>query len=467
MATRDLGSRLAVSEKVLTDWISAQRWFGAKSRDVAQFNVLDVVVLRREPPALALTIVEARFGAGTHELYHVPIGVRPESEGWDVGVVCQAGDFTAYDALADPDQTGLLALLLGTSARVEDGESSVEFWWEGGKLVGPGTPSRQMGVEQSNTSIVFDDRLVLKVFRKVEPGINPELEMLRFLAGHGFDHIAHLEGWFQYSGDLMDATLGVMQEFIPGAVDGWRLALEALGDPDPAGDFFGRLEELGAVTGRMHAVLAADPDNPDFAPEEPSDENVSLLSATIDEQIERLFLELPDRPALAPIAGRGPDLRDRLQLLSHIGVGGRQIRGHGDYHLGQTVLGPDGWVVLDFEGEPGRPLRERRRKHSPLRDVAGMLRSISNAALAGELLFDLRAASPGWEAHARECFLRGYLGEVDQALLPAGRQGIEKLLSIFELEKLLYELRYELDNRPDWLVIPVTAIARLLDGPFA
>ena len=175
----------------------------------------------------------------------------------------------------------------------------------------------------------------------------------------------------------MDATLGVMQQFIPGAVDGWRLALDALVEPESR-RFFAHLEDLGAVTGRMHAALAGDPDDPDFAPEEPSDENVSLLTATIDEQIERVFLELPDKPVLEPIAGRGPDLRDRLQLLSHIGIGGRLIRGHGDYHLGQTVLGPDGWVVLDFEGEPGRPLLERRRKHSPLRDVAGMLRSISH-----------------------------------------------------------------------------------------
>ncbi|MEA2301745.1 MAG: hypothetical protein QOD61_2500 [Solirubrobacteraceae bacterium] len=465
MATRDLGSRLAISEEVLTEWISAQRWFGSKARDVAQFNILDVVVLRREPPALALTIVEARFGAGTHELYHVPIGVRSDADHWDREVVCAAEGFTAYDALADDQQTALLALLMGTGARIEDGESSVEFWWEGGRPPAPDTPARKMGVEQSNTSIVFEERLVLKVFRKVEPGINPELEMLRFLAGHGFAHIAKLEGWFQYSGELMDATLGVMQQFIPGAVDGWRLAQDAL--VDQGTDFFARLEDLGAVTGRMHAALAADSEDPDFAPEEPSDENVSLLSATIDEQIERVFLELPDHPALAPIAGRGPDLRDRLQMLSHIGIGGRLIRGHGDYHLGQTVLGPDGWVVLDFEGEPGRPLRERRRKHSPLRDVAGMLRSISNAALAGELLFDLPAASADWESRARDFFLRGYLAEVDQALLPAGKQAIEKLLSIFELEKLLYELRYELNNRPDWLAVPVTAIARLLDEPFA
>ena len=176
----------------------------------------------------------------------------------------------------------------------------------------------------------------------------------------------------------------------------------------------------------MHVALASDTVDPDFAPEAPSDENVSLLTATIDEQIERVFLELPDNPVVRPLAGRGEELRDLLRTLSHIGIGGRLIRCHGDYHLGQTVLGPDGWVILDFEGEPGRPLRERRRKHSPLRDVAGMLRSIRYAALAGELLHELPAASIDWEATPATRFLSGYLAEVDPALLPAGQQAIEQ-----------------------------------------
>ncbi|HLH14196.1 MAG TPA: hypothetical protein VKV16_05355, partial [Solirubrobacteraceae bacterium] len=220
----------------------------------------------------------------------------------------------------------------------------------------------------------------------------------------------------------------------------------------------------GAVTGRMHVVLASDPDDPEFAPEEPADEYVALLTATIDEQIERLFVDLPERPELAPIAGRGEELRDRLALLSHTGVGGRLIRSHGDYHLGQTLRAPDGWVVLDFEGEPGRPLRERRRKRSPLRDVAGMLRSFAYAALACELLRDGPPAPPDWESRARESFLEGYMTEVDLALLPAGAQAIEKQLAMFELEKVLYELRYELENRPHWLAVPVTGVLRLLEG---
>ncbi len=465
MATRDLGSRFAVSDEVLADWISSQRWFGAKARDVAQFNILDVVVLREEAPALALTIVEARFGAGTHELYHVPIGVRPADADWDRGLICEADGFTAYDALGDPAQTAMLARLLGSAAEIRRGDSSIHFHWVGGQSVGEDTPSRGIGGEQSNTSIIFDERLVLKVFRRLEPGINPELEMLRFLAAHGFPHIAALEGWFDYSGELMEATLGVMQRFIVDAVDGWALTLDALQTGEH--HFFDRLEELGAATGQMHVALASDQNDPDFAPEAPSDEHVSLLTATIDEQIERVFLELPDNPVVAPIAGRGEELRDLLRGLSHIGVGGRLLRCHGDYHLGQTVLGPDGWVILDFEGEPGRPLRERRRKHSPLRDVAGMLRSISNAALAGELMHKMPAASLEWEGNARQAFLTGYLAEVDPALLPAGQQAIEKLLAIFELEKLLYEMRYELNNRPDWLIVPVTAITRMLEQPTA
>jgi maltokinase len=353
--------------------------------------------------------------------------------------------------------------MLGSAAEIQRGDTAIRFHWIGGPPVGEETSVRGIGGEQSNTSIIFDDRLVLKVFRRLEPGINPELEMLRFLAAHGFANIAGLEGWFDYSGELMEATLGVMQRFIVDAVDGWALTLDALQTGET--HFFGRLEELGAATGKMHVALASDQNDPDFAPEAPSDENVSLLTATIDEQIERVFLELPDNPVVRPIAGRGEELRDLLRTLSHIGIGGRLLRCHGDYHLGQTVLGHDGWVILDFEGEPGRPLRERRRKHSPLRDVAGMLRSISNAALAGELLHKMPAASLEWEASAREAFLTGYLAEIDPALLPAGQQAIEKLLSIFELEKLLYELRYELNNRPDWLIVPVTAITRMLQQP--
>jgi maltokinase len=455
------GDMSAVSDRVLADWVLGQRWFGSKARHVGEFNVLDVITLREELPVMAIVIVEARFRAGTHELYQVPLGVRPESDRWDEGVICRYDGAVVYDALSDPEQAAVLADNLAGAVSIERPAGCVRFNWQEGVPALAGEPRvRPMGAEQSNSSIVFDERLVLKVFRRIEPGINPELEMLRFLSAHEFHHIAELAGWYDYTGELMDATLGVMQQYVHPARDGWDLALEAITENDAA--FLERLGDLGAVTGQMHSTLASDSSDPDFAPEEPSEESVSLLTATIDEQIERLFLELPEREELAPIAGRGEEVRDHLRALSHTGIGGRLIRHHGDYHLGQTVYGSEGWVILDFEGEPGRPLLERRRKRSPLRDVAGMLRSFAYAASATGLV--RRAPAPAdWESRARRQFLDSYLEHVDLALLPAGQVAIEKLLSIFELEKAIYELRYELNNRPDWVGVPVAGIARLLE----
>jgi trehalose synthase-fused probable maltokinase len=217
----------------------------------------------------------------------------------------------------------------------------------------------------------------------------------------------------------------------------------------------------------MHSVLASAPDDPNFSPEDPSLESLGLLTASIDEEIARVFLELPpDVDALAPIAGRGEEVRERLRQRTHAGTTGRTIRHHGDFHLGQTLFADDDWVILDFEGEPARSLPERRRKRSPLRDVAGMLRSFAYAASAVELLRGV-AAPPGWEQRAREELLEGYLETVDPTIIPAGREAFDKLLSVFELEKAVYELRYELEVRPDWLPIPVAGILRLLEQPVA
>jgi predicted trehalose synthase len=451
-----------LDEQVLTDWLVQQRWFGAKSANVSHLGMLTAVPLKsgEQPPLLAAALVEARFPAGTHELYQVLLGARPVSEGWTKGVIGEAGEWTLYDALADPEETAVLGDLLADGAEITGDEGVVRFYHEGGER--PSGRVRAMGAEQSNSSIVFGERQVLKVFRKLEAGENPELEMLRFLQRHGFRNIAPLEGWYQYNGRLMDATLGVLQAFVGGARDGWELALDEIADPRTVE----RLGRLGGVTGEMHNTLASDATDPDFSPEDPGDEGLSLLVATIDEQIERIFMDLPeDDERLRGISGRGDEIRDRLQMLSHVGVGGRLIRHHGDFHLGQTLLSRDGeWVILDFEGEPARPLLDRRRKRSPLRDVAGMLRSFAYVASASELQRGAPAPE-GWEGAAREAFLSAYFGALEPTLLPAGQSATEKLLQIFELEKAVYELRYELNNRPDWVGIPVRGILRLLEEP--
>jgi trehalose synthase-fused probable maltokinase len=320
---------------------------------------------------------------------------------------------------------------------------------------------RPMGAEQSNSSLVIDERLALKLYRRIEAGMNPELEILRFLTERGFQHIAALEGYVSYEGRPLEATLAILQQFIPARGDGWELALETLqSEPDwlPS-----HAHRLGEVTAELHNALASDPADPHFAPEEPSNEALALLTASIDEEIEQVFASLPDTPAVATVRGRGEEVRDRLRMLTHIGTVGRVIRHHGDYHLGQALWTNDeDWLILDFEGEPARSVPERRRKRSPLRDVAGMLRSFAYAASASVIQ---RGVEPpdGWEERCRKEFLDGYLATVDPILLPPDRKSIERLLTVFELEKAVYELRYELHNRPDWVSIPVAGILRMLE----
>jgi maltokinase len=450
-----------LDEAKLHEWFVKQRWFGSKARDIAQLNVLEAFTLRDEPPKLVLALVEVRFPSGTHEIYQVPIGLRPESDGWSERVIATAGGQVFYDALADPAHARQLLHLMRSGADVQAGDGTLSFRWAGGAGEGGSVEVRPVGVEQSNSSIVFGESLILKAFRRVEPGINPELELLQFLSERDFPHIAPIAGWFAYEGRLMDATLGILQEFLAGAHDGWELALDSLSSDPEA--FLGDLRALGVVTGELHSALGSEASNPAFSPEQPSMESLSLITATIDEEIERIFAELPeDVEALQPIQGRGQDVQERLQMLSNLRAAGRVIRCHGDYHLGQTMLTERGWVVLDFEGEPARPLPQRRLKRSPLRDVAGMLRSFSYAAAGSDLLRGTPAPE-GWEQRARASFLESYFDAVDSALLPPGEEASQKLLSIFELEKAVYELRYELNNRPEWVGIPVAGIVRLLE----
>ncbi|HWD84820.1 MAG TPA: phosphotransferase [Solirubrobacteraceae bacterium] len=445
----------------LRDWITKQRWYASKTRPVTGIEIVEEVALRRQP-TLVLALAQARFAQGTHELYQLPLGIARRDEKHPSDPIGEAGDLVAYDAVPAPVHARELLRRIEEGGDLSTADGMFSFRCvDDGITVSEDMPVRPVGVEQSNSSLVFGDRYVLKVFRKIEPGINPELELLRFLTAHGFANIAALHGWYEYEGVALAGTLGVAQQFVPDAIDGWTLALdEAVSVPDR---FLERLGELGSATAQMHTALASDAGDPAFSPEEPSQEAISLLTATIDEDIERMFLRLPDDERLAPIIGRGEDVRERLAARSQVGISGKQIRIHGDYHLGQTLLGPRGWVILDFEGEPARALSERRQKRSPLRDVASMLRSFAYVSSAVERLRG-RAAPEDFEQRSRLRFLESYFSEVDPTLLPAGEAAVQNLLAIFELEKAIYELRYELDNRPDWVAIPVAGIVRLLQN---
>jgi maltokinase len=416
-----------MNDRELIDSVTNQRWFGSKTREVIHATVVDTVSLG----ASELQLVEIRFDTGTHETYQ----------------------------LFSDDSARELVDLIRAGGEVSGAEGNVEFGHVGEPFGEVGEP-RVVTAEQSNTSIVFGEELILKVFRRLEAGINPELELLRFLTEHGFQNIAQLTGWYAYAGRQMTATLGILQQFVVGGEDGWERALAAATTGDEA--FIDSLRRLGEVTGKMHTLLGSDPSDPAFAPEPTSAESLGLLTATVDEEIEEVFVDLPENvPELEPIRGRGEEVRERLRLLTNIGGTGRVIRHHGDFHLGQTLWSDNDWIILDFEGEPARSLPERRRKRSPLRDVAGMLRSFAYAYSAAEVLRGVKAPDD-WEERVREEFLIGYRDTVEPTLVPSGA-AMDKLLRVFELEKAVYELRYELNHRPDWLPIPVAGIVRLLE----
>jgi predicted trehalose synthase len=400
-------------ESALLDYVRRQRWFGARSREPVGAEIADSARLPGRDVTASIVLVRVRFVDGSHELYQL---VSDDS----------------FDALAE-------AVREGASLVAEHG--SIEFRGFPERWPAVTGPARRIGAEQSNTSAAFGDEVILKIFRRLQEGENPELEMLRFLTEHRFENVPPLLGWYRYGGDEVEATLGVAQTFVPHAVDGWDLALaEVARSPER---FLTPLHRLGEVTAALHNALGSDRRDPRFRPE-------PVPAAVASRLAESLAAEVVE----AGLAAQAPRLEPPADA-------GTAIRTHGDYHLGQVLWAEDDWFVVDFEGEPARPIPDRRRRHSPLRDVAGMLRSLAYVAAAAPILKGVEVPS-AWEDQARASFLDGYLASVDADLLPVDADSISQLERLFELEKALYELRYERDHRPDWIDIPAAGIRRLL-----
>ena len=450
-----------LDEEALAGFIAERRWFGARQRAVAHANVLDAIPVSDDPPLLC-TLAEVRFENGARDIYQLLLGLRPV-DGPAASAIWPVDGSELYDAFEDPHEGTLLLDRFRDEAVIERGASQVSFHLSdgAGNVLG-GLAARPAGREQTNTSVVFGDRMILKCYRRLEAGINPELEVLRFLAARSFPHTPRLLGWFAHEGAPLDATLGMLQEFRSGT-DGWELTLGALraGEGDTV---LPLLTALGGATGHLHATLASEHADPAFVPEEVNPEGLALMSAALDELTAEVFGSLPPDLALAEIAGRGDEVRDRMRVISKSTGLGRKIRVHGDLHLGQGLWSDGTWSLIDFEGEPSRPVNERRRKRSPLRDVAGLLRSVGYAAGAAQLLHGVTVPA-GWTLRAREAVLDGYFAVVEPTgILPPSSAVTNELLALYELEKAVYELRYELEHRPDWVSIPARAIAALLDG---
>jgi maltose alpha-D-glucosyltransferase / alpha-amylase len=508
------------------EWLVRQRWFRSKAREIQGLDLYDRVVIAPERgPRMLLASIRVRYVQGDPELYILPLTLTGAA-GLDAEAILShatgVGKVSVYEALLDRHTSA--ALVRAIEEEVEMRSACGRF--RGHKKAaleqfrGARTPVRRIESEQSNTSIVFGSELILKVFRKLEPGRNPDIEVTRFLTDHtGFPDLPRLAGWIEYQGDDgLDASVAGLFEFIRNTWDAWGYTQRALkrffaaaarsaADPTTtsgreatrrmAGDFAASVRALGRVTGRLHAALAsAGEEHPDFVPEPITDADVEEWSAGFRTEVSRVLTELGKRieslpgafpeehsSGLLAVVRSAAEIRQRtddLELLVQSGT--VKARHHGDYHLGQLLRradvqpgADDEWVVLDFEGEPARPLAERRAKHSPIRDVAGMLRSFNYAvrmALAEESetatvtgRAPLEVWADAWEREIRELYLSAYLeGSAEAPFLPAQRDTLERVLAVFELEKAVYELGYEMNNRPAWIWVPAQGIQSILGG---
>ncbi len=520
------GPGLAFIQQLLPTYLPRQRWFGAKARTIVSVSVQDCLQL--PSTRASILFLEVRYEDGGADTYQLPLALS-------VGTAAEAlqasaansilASFTRasqtavlHDATADESFRQALLSTIANNATAQGrtaelvGNRSTAF--EAIRGTAP-LPARTGSAEQSNTSILYGGKLIMKLFRRLQPGENPDTEIGRFLT-----EVAHFPRIAPFIGDLRavtaqgePTTLAMLQGLVENEGDGWEWTLEELGRfydsvatcPTPsdlgrpasflseaamphdarehAGFYLDAATLLGRRTAEMHLALATPTDDPAFAAEPFTTADLAADAARVSAQVataldalKRGMSKLPDATADRVIDDAAMLLsrrRDLLAATQRYAAGdparyGHRTRIHGDYHLGQILRAKNDFVILDFEGEPARALDERRRKQSPLKDVAGMLRSFSYAAFAGHARFAQRRPEAArnvepwaqlWANAVSSAFLLGYRQTViaDPALLPEPAIA-QSMLDVNLLEKALYELQYELNNRPDWVRIPLAGI---------
>ena len=497
----------------LPSYLVQQRWFGGKARRIRTADVVDFVTVNAENPQALFLLVRVEYETGPADLYSIPLVVElptsPPAGGEPVLKLARQHPQQSLifsDALKNES---FLSILL---AAIQYGKS---FHSGLGSLRAAKTHSfpeislaplraRVIKAEQSNSSIVYGDQFILKLFRRLEEGSNPDLEMGAFLTGPAnFLNTPKILGFLEYcaaAGQRM--TQGILQTFVPNQGDAWQYTLKNVGNyyqsasrhpPETGGrdsqqaqatldQYFNSVELLALRTAEMHRALASDSANPDFAPERFEEKSQKKFAASLAALTEGVFAQLPHqierlpvemRSAASRLAARKQEILERFKQALLDPVDAMRIRIHGDYHLGQVLYTGSDFVIIDFEGEPARPLAERRLKRSALQDVAGMLRSFHYAAYAPLLTpvqsrtvpieNNLREVAAQWYALVSERFLEQYLKSSQGAgYLPRNREKLNELLRLHILEKAVYELGYELNNRPGWVGIPMEGISQAL-----
>ncbi|MET7704314.1 MULTISPECIES: maltokinase N-terminal cap-like domain-containing protein [unclassified Streptomyces] len=446
---------LASLDPLLREWLPRQRWFAGKGRPVSGFSLVAATELLPADTQLGLYHLLVRAhqpptpaqGALSHpaDCYQLLIGVRealpPRLAPALIGHLKEGplAGRTVYEALHDPRPGGVLLEALRTQSRI----GALRFEGDRQREIRSDLVPRLVTSEQSNSSLVYGDTFILKLLRRIVPGINPDLELPLALARQGCPRVPAPAAWLRAEvEDTGDETyvLGVLQPFLQGAADGWELALRELAKGE---DFGAEAHALGRATAEVHTALAR------------ALPTVTLghaqMQLLVDGMTDRLEVVAQAVPALRRYA---PGLRTAFEALADLAAEGRTWtaqRIHGDLHLGQCLRSPDGaWSLIDFEGEPSKPLAERRMPQPPVRDIAGMLRSFDYAALSGH------SPAPGWADACRAAYCTGY-AEV------SGRDPRTDpvLLRAYETDKAIYEVLYEARHRPDWLPVPMAAVRRL------
>jgi maltose alpha-D-glucosyltransferase/alpha-amylase len=532
------GQNRVALEKILPPYMREQRWFGGKAEKIKGAMIREVLPVQDETNPAFLTLVRVDYIGADTEIYSLPLtyasGKRAEAILRDhpqaVLVRLQFKDRReegiVYDAVLEE---GFAESLLVGMARHRgregiEGDLVASRTREFRQLRGAGEERLNvalMKAEQSNTSLVFGERFILKLFRHLQAGVNPDLEIGRFLTGKKFNHIPPVAGAIEYHREKEEPiTLAILHGYVPNQGDAWKYTLDqlshyfehvlasgkkALALPSSAASPLNLIEQefppvvsemighylesarlLGQRTGEMHVCLASAPEDPGFAPEPFSRlyqrslyQSMRNLTGQIFRLLRQQIKDFPDavRPDAQKVLNQESRILERFQSIVDRKITAMRIRCHGDYHLGQVLYTGKDFVIIDFEGEPARSLSERKIKRSPLRDVSGMLRSFHYAAYAALLsqrdkglirpedFSLLEASAQFWRLWVSVVFLKSYVHIVSSGnFLPHTKEEFQALLDVFLLEKAIYELGYELNNRPNWVMIPVQGIQQLLSA---
>ena len=522
-------------ERIFPAYLLTCRWFGGKGQPIRSVRNIDIVPFAFDSATVFFTTWEVQYTGGTPETYLLPLAFAAGDRAFELrqtnaqSIVAQLKikgkeletEGVLYDALYDPGFCKALLASIGRSRRFKGDNAEIHaqpskmFREVAGDTEASLEPSMLRG-EQSNTSIVYGDRLILKFFRRVGEGLNPDVEVGRFITEKtSFANVPPLAGFFEIRKEQIEpGTLGILQGLVVNQGDAWRYTQDSLGryfeevlSRHPAfeaslipeqplrelatqetpplarelmGSYLSSALLLGQRTGELHKALASDAKDPAFAPEPftalyrrslyqsfrtLADQSLSLLEKRLPGLAEDI------RPDAAKILQLEGAIFDRLRQIVDKKMTGMRIRCHGDFHLGQVLFTGKDFVIIDFEGEPARPITERRLKRSPLRDVAGMLRSFNYAALSKlrnnsvrpEDAVQLKPWARFWDLWVSVTFLKGYLeATANASFTPKSAEEFNLMLSVYVLEKAIYELGYELNNRPNWVDVPVAGILQIV-----